>query len=44
MAGPLVGDVGDLRAPTINTRNVNGGALGGDATDPGAATINAKKH
>jgi hypothetical protein len=31
--------------PTINVKNIDGGALGGvGARDPGAPTINTKKH
>jgi hypothetical protein len=46
MAGPLGGaGAGDLGAPTINVRNVDGGLPGGaGAGDPGAPTINAKKR
>jgi hypothetical protein len=48
MTGPLAGADGDLGAPTINVKNVNGSPtapLGGArAGDPGASTINAKKY
>jgi hypothetical protein len=42
MADPLGGGAGDPRAPTINTKNVDGGPLEGYAGDPGAPTINIK--
>jgi hypothetical protein len=42
MAAPLGGGAKDLGAPTINTKNVNGGPpLGGAAGDLGAPIINA---
>jgi hypothetical protein len=43
MTAPLGGDAGDLRAPTIQHKNVNDAPLGCDARDPGASTIQRKK-
>jgi hypothetical protein len=42
MAGPLGGNVGDLGAPPLTLKHVDGGAPGGAVGDPGAPTINAK--
>jgi hypothetical protein len=42
MAGPLGGNAGDLGAPPLPLKHVDGGAPGGAVGDPGAPTINAK--
>jgi hypothetical protein len=42
MVGPLGVDTEDPGAPTINAKNVDGGALGGDTGDRRAPTINTK--
>jgi hypothetical protein len=42
MLGPLGGDDGDPRVPTMNATNIDSAPLRGDGTDLGAPTINAR--
>jgi hypothetical protein len=44
MVGPLEGADGDPEASTTYVGDVDGGPLGGVVEDPGAPTIDAKKH